>query len=246
MQKCNFFSSIFLKFVCRNLSHRVTEADSRQICTRRVSRQQCRRYKCPANHWRAEGQQTPVLPEPVTLCPMTLILSSTFTSTSHHLCTFSPRSSAHGQLPHHFSLFSFLNFFFNLYFCFIKYFWSHSCSSFLPWKKHFRSLYVTQSVCVKVPVTQEQGSLCCLTDACKVVWTETLSSKGRLWDTFQWFTTRWCCVNKLQTVTPTRWSSIVLFDSVALTSFLHHAKKYPHYVFIEEDLAEVIIVLLSV
>lgn len=140
----------------------------------------------------------------------------------------------------------FKSFFFNLYFCFIKYFWSHLCSSFLPWKKHFRSLYVTQSVCVKVPVIQEQGSLCCLTDACKVVWTETLSSKGRLWDTFQWFTTRWCCVNKLQTVTPTRWSSIVLFDSVALTSFLRHAKKYPHYVFIEEDLAEVIIVLLSV
>uniref|UniRef100_A0A668RSD0 small monomeric GTPase n=1 Tax=Oreochromis aureus TaxID=47969 RepID=A0A668RSD0_OREAU len=34
----------------RNLPHRVTEADSRQICARRVSRQQCRRYKCPANH----------------------------------------------------------------------------------------------------------------------------------------------------------------------------------------------------
>lgn len=54
-------------FLGRNLPHRVTEADRRQICTRWVSRQQRSGHQRPSNHWWAEGQQTPVLPKPVTL-----------------------------------------------------------------------------------------------------------------------------------------------------------------------------------
>lgn len=75
---------------CRNLPHRVTEADSGQICTWRVSRQQRGGHQCSPDHWRAEGQQTSVLPEPVTL--LVWHLSSTFPRSppsSHHSCTFS-------------------------------------------------------------------------------------------------------------------------------------------------------------
>lgn len=75
---------------CRNLPHRVTEADSGQICTRRVSGQQRGGHQCSSNHWRAEGQQTSVLPEPVTL--LVWHLSSTSPRSppsSHHSCTFS-------------------------------------------------------------------------------------------------------------------------------------------------------------
>ena len=53
--------------LCRNLPHCVTEADSRQICAWWVSGQQRSGHQRPSDHWRAEGQQTAVLPKPVTL-----------------------------------------------------------------------------------------------------------------------------------------------------------------------------------
>lgn len=123
--------------LCRNLPHRFTEADSGQICPRWVSGQQCSGHKCPPDHWRAEGQQTPVLPEPVSL--WTPWHSSS--SSPHHLCTFCFRCSVHGQLPCHSILF--VLFFFLPFILFYIDLWTHSCSSFLPWQNTSRSLYVT-------------------------------------------------------------------------------------------------------
>lgn len=169
---CVFLSWISL---CRNLPHCVAEADSRQICTRWVSGQQCSRHKCPPNHWRAEGQQTPVLPEPVTLNSMTLIHSASPHPPLHHitcalflfplLCSRPTPSSLCPLFPFCLSL------------CFIQDFWTHSCSSLLPWKKTLRSLChlvsrVVRGVNVKVPAMQGRGGRRCLNEACEVVWTE--------------------------------------------------------------------------
>lgn len=59
---------------CRNLPHRVAEANRRPVCARWVSWQQRRWHQRPTNHRWTEIQQTPVLSEPVTfsrwlLCP---------------------------------------------------------------------------------------------------------------------------------------------------------------------------------
>lgn len=90
---------------CRNLPHRVAEADSRQICARRVSRQQRGGHQRPSHHWWPEGQQTAVLPESVTL----LVWHSAFAPPTpnphphHHITAalffFHSLCSAHSQLP---------------------------------------------------------------------------------------------------------------------------------------------------
>lgn len=75
--------------LCRNLPHRVTEADRRQICTWWVSGQQRSGHQRPSNHWWAERQQTPVLPKPVTLhdTSSTIFHLPTSTLSLHHHCT---------------------------------------------------------------------------------------------------------------------------------------------------------------
>lgn len=51
----------------RNLPDCISEANIRQIGTRRLSRQQRCGHQRPPNHGRTEGQQTPLLSKPVTL-----------------------------------------------------------------------------------------------------------------------------------------------------------------------------------
>lgn len=208
---CVFLSWISL---CRNLPHCVAEADSRQICTRWVSGQQCSRHKCPPNHWRAEGQQTPVLPEPVTLNSMTLIHSASPHPPLHHitcalflfplLCSRPTPSSLCPLFPFCLSL------------CFIQDFWTHSCSSLLPWKKTLRSLYVTWSV--ELFVESMWRFLQCRDEVVVAVLMKHVKLFELNWSSVLYrevvkyismVTTRWCCVNKLQAVTPTWWSSIM-------------------------------------
>ena len=55
-----------ITFFLRNLPYCITEADSWQICTWWISRQQCSGHKCPSHHWWAERQQTTMLSKPVT------------------------------------------------------------------------------------------------------------------------------------------------------------------------------------
>lgn len=50
----------------RNLPDCISEANIRQICARRFSRQQRRGHQCPSNHEWAEGEQTALLSKPVT------------------------------------------------------------------------------------------------------------------------------------------------------------------------------------
>lgn len=74
-------------FFFRNLSHCITKADRRQVCTRRVSWQQRGGHQCPSYHRWAERQQIPVLPEPVTLLfPRSTLLLPLFLSHSSLLC----------------------------------------------------------------------------------------------------------------------------------------------------------------
>ena len=55
-----------VSFLNRNLSHRITEADSRAVRPRWVPGKQCGGYQCSTHHRWAAGGQTAVLPKPVT------------------------------------------------------------------------------------------------------------------------------------------------------------------------------------
>lgn len=52
----------------RNLPYRIAEADRGTVRPRRVPRKQRGGHQCSAHHGRPEGEQTAVLPEPVTHC----------------------------------------------------------------------------------------------------------------------------------------------------------------------------------
>lgn len=52
---------------CRDLSHRITEADCWSISSWWVSREQRGGHQRAAHHGRAKGQQAAVLPKPVTM-----------------------------------------------------------------------------------------------------------------------------------------------------------------------------------
>lgn len=243
-------------FFCRNLPHRVAEADSGQICTRRVSGQQCSGHKCPPDHWWAERQQTPVLPEPVTLHDTHLHIHHPHHITRALFPTL-PRCSAHSQLPRHSILFSFSAFYSVLHRTAV---WTHSCSSLPPWKQTSRSLYVTWSVELSVESMwrflqcRNKAVSTCLKESlrscCRLTWTETLVEYREVVKYISMVTTRWCCVNKLQAVYSNlvkqyyASDSVVLILNFPLTSDKLSCQKFPHYVFIEEYLAYVVIVLL--
>lgn len=103
---------------CRNLPHRISEANIRQIWTRWVSRQQCGGHKPPPDHGRAERRQTPLLPEPVMLLfspPVWLcrsFLSSPLVCLSCHTAVISMPSWLHKSLTTRLLYVTFLFFFF--------------------------------------------------------------------------------------------------------------------------------------
>lgn len=138
--------------------------------------------------------------------------------------------------------------------------WTHSCSSLPPWKQTSRSLYVTWSVELSVEsmwrFLQCRNKAVCLRlkeslrSCCRLTWTETLVEYREVVKYISMVTTRWCCVNKLQAVYSNlvkqyyASDSVVLILNFPLTSDKLSCQKFPHYVFIEEYLAYVVIVLL--
>lgn len=65
---CDFYlCQTVTVFSPRNLPYCISAANIRQICARRFSRQQRSGHKRPPDHGRTEGQQAPLLSEPVIL-----------------------------------------------------------------------------------------------------------------------------------------------------------------------------------